>query len=131
MEDSFPWNWKENKNLYCLYVPSRHEKTVCRTILGFKADYPDWIDEAFKTTLKFAKKNYHVSLDGTKVKVKTSKNNITNEQQLKRILYCIVFDEVSCFGSCCIDILIFKTNFPKLVHIYRSPKIKSNPKPCS
>ena len=66
------------------------QKPTYRTILRFKVDYRDLIDEAFKTTLKIAKeedliKIHHASLDGTKVKVKTSKNNITNEQQLKII----------------------------------------------
>ena len=64
------------------------QKPVYRTILRFKVDYPDLIDEAFKTTLKIAKeedliKIHHFSLDGTKFKAKTSKNNLTNEQQLK------------------------------------------------
>ena len=64
------------------------QKPVYRTILRFKLDYPDLIDEAFKTTLKIAKeedliKIHHLSLDGTKVKAKTSLKNITNEQQLK------------------------------------------------
>ena len=64
------------------------QKPVYRTILRFKLDYPDLIDEAFKTTLKIAKeedliKIHHLSLDGTKIKAKTSMKNITNEQQLK------------------------------------------------
>ena len=51
-------------------------------------DYPDLIDESFKTTIKIAKeedlvKIHHVSLDGTKIKAKTSMNKLTNEQQLK------------------------------------------------
>lgn len=46
------------------------------------------IDESFKTTIKIAKeedlvKIHHVSLDGTKIKAKTSMNKLTNEQQLK------------------------------------------------
>ena len=63
------------------------QKPVYRTILRFKVDYPDLIDEAFKTTLKIAEeedliKIHHFSLDETKVKVKISKKNLTNEQQL-------------------------------------------------
>ena len=59
-----------------------------RTILRFKRDYADLIDEAFKITIKIATeadlvKIHHVSLDGTKVKAKTSMNKLTNEQQLK------------------------------------------------
>lgn len=59
-----------------------------RTIARFKVDYPDLIDESFKTTIKIAKeedlvKIHHVSLDGTKIKAKTSMNKLTNEQQLK------------------------------------------------
>ena len=51
-------------------------------------DYPDLIDESFKTTIKIVKeedlvKIHHVSLDGTKIKAKTSMNKLTNEQQLK------------------------------------------------
>ena len=64
------------------------QKPVYRTILRFKVDFPDLIDDGFKTTLKIVKeedliKIHHFSLDGTKVKVKQSKNNLTNEQQLK------------------------------------------------
>ncbi len=33
-----------------IYVLGRYAKTVYRTILRFKLDYPDLIDEAFKTT---------------------------------------------------------------------------------
>ena len=59
-----------------------------RTILRFKRDYSDLIDDAFKTTIKIATeedlvKIHHVSLDGTKIKAKTSMNKLTNEQQLK------------------------------------------------
>lgn len=59
-----------------------------RTIARFKVDYPDLIDESFKTTIKIAKeedlvKIHPVSLDGTKIKAKTSRNKLTNEQQLK------------------------------------------------
>lgn len=59
-----------------------------RTIARFKVDYLDLIDESFKTTIKIAKeedlvKIHHVSLDGTKIKAKTSMNKLTNEQQLK------------------------------------------------
>ena len=53
-----------------------------RTIARFKVDYPDLIDESFKTTIKIAKeedlvKIHHVSLDGTKIKAKTSMNKLT------------------------------------------------------
>ena len=46
------------------------QKPVYRTILRFKVDFPDLIDEAFKTTLNIAKKEdlikiHHFSLDGT------------------------------------------------------------------
>ena len=59
-----------------------------RTILRFKRDYSDLIDEAFKMTIKIATeedlvKIHHVSVDGTKIKAKTSINKLTNEQQLK------------------------------------------------
>ena len=59
-----------------------------RTILRFKVNYPDLIEEAFKTTIKIAKetdliKIHHISLDGTKIKAKTSINKLTNEQQLQ------------------------------------------------
>ena len=59
-----------------------------RTILRFKRNYSDLIDEAFKMTIKIATeeelvKIHHVSVDGTKIKAKTSINKLTNEQQLK------------------------------------------------
>ena len=59
-----------------------------RTILRFKRNYSDLIDEAFKMTIKIATeeelvKIHHVSVDGTKIKAKTSTNKLTNEQQLK------------------------------------------------
>lgn len=59
------------------------QKATYRMILRFKVDFPDLIDEAFKTTLKIAKEESHVSMDWTKIKAKTSKSNLTNEQQLK------------------------------------------------
>ena len=51
------------------------QKPIYRTILRFKLDYHDLIDEAFKATLKIAKeedliKIHHLSLDGTKIKAK-------------------------------------------------------------
>ena len=57
------------------------EKPSYRTLARFKVEYPDLIDEAFKTTIKIAKDNdlikiHHLSLDGTKIKAKTSINNI-------------------------------------------------------
>ena len=59
-----------------------------RTILRFKHEYSDLIDESFKMTIKIATeedlvKIHHVSLDGTKIKAKTSMNKLTNQQQLK------------------------------------------------
>ena len=64
------------------------EKPSYRTIARFKVDYPDLIDEAFKTTIKIAKENdlikiHHLSLDGTKIKAKTSINKLTDENQIK------------------------------------------------
>ena len=64
------------------------EKPSYRTIARFKVDYTDLIDEAFKTTIKIAKENdlikiHHVSLDGTKIKAKTSINKLTDENQIK------------------------------------------------
>ena len=59
-----------------------------RTIARFKVDYSDLIDEAFKTTIKIAKDNdlikiHHLSMDGTKIKAKTSINKLTDENQIK------------------------------------------------
>ena len=59
-----------------------------RTILRFKVNFPDLFEETFKTTIKIAKeadlvKIHHVSLDGTKIKAKTSIYKLTNEEQLK------------------------------------------------
>ena len=64
------------------------EKSSYRAIARFKVDYSDLIDEAFKTTIKIAKKNdlikiHHLSLDGTKIKAKTSINKLTDENQIK------------------------------------------------
>ena len=64
------------------------EKPSYRTIARFKVEYPDLIDEAFKTTIKIAKDNglikiHHLSLDGTKIKAKTSINKLTDEKQIK------------------------------------------------
>ena len=64
------------------------EKPSYRTIARFKVDYSDLIDEAFKTTIKIAKENdlikiHHLSLDGTKIKAKTSINKLTDENQIK------------------------------------------------
>ena len=58
-----------------------------RTILRFKRNYSDLIDEAFKMTIKIATeedlvKIHHFSTDETKLKSKTSKKNLTNEQPL-------------------------------------------------
>lgn len=63
------------------------QKPSYRTILRFKLDYADLIDDAFKTTIKIAKeedliKIHHISIDGTKVKAKTSMNKLTNKEQL-------------------------------------------------
>ena len=54
------------------------ENPSYRTIARFKVDYPDLINEAFKITIKIEKDNdlikiHHMSLDGTKIKAKTSK----------------------------------------------------------
>ena len=64
------------------------EKPSYRTIARFKVDYSDLIDETFKTTIKIAKENdlikiHHLSLDGTKIKAKTSINKLTDENQIK------------------------------------------------
>ena len=64
------------------------EKPSYRTIARFKVEYSDLIDEAFKTTIKIAKDNdlikiHHLSLDGTKIKAKTSINKLTDENQIK------------------------------------------------
>ena len=64
------------------------ERPSYRTIARFKVEYSDLIDEAFKTTIKIAKENdlikiHHLSLDGTKIKAKTSINKLTDENQIK------------------------------------------------
>lgn len=64
------------------------EKPSYRTITQFKVEYADLIDETFKTTIKIAKENdlikiHHLSLDGTKIKAKTSINKLTDENQIK------------------------------------------------
>lgn len=52
-----------------------------RTILRFNRDNFDLIDDTFKTTIKIATeenlvKIHHMSLDGTKIKTKTSMNKL-------------------------------------------------------
>ena len=64
------------------------KKSSYRTIAWFKVEYSDLIDEAFKTTIKIAKDNdliiiHHLSLDGTKIKAKTSIYKLTDENQIK------------------------------------------------
>ena len=64
------------------------EKPPYQTIVRFKVEYSDLIDKAFKTTIKIAKDNdlikiYHLSLNGTKIKVKTSISKLTDENQIK------------------------------------------------
>lgn len=67
------------------------QKPNFRTISRFKAENNDLIENAFKNTVKIAKKKndlikiHHVSLDGTKIKAKTSINNLTNKKQIKII----------------------------------------------
>ena len=63
------------------------EKLSYRTIARFNVDYSDLI-ESFKTTIKIAKENdlikiHYLSLDGTKIKVKTSINKLTDENPIK------------------------------------------------
>ena len=64
------------------------KKPSYRTIARFKVEYPDLIDEAFKTTIKIAKDNdlikiHHLSLDRTTIKAITSINKLTDENQIK------------------------------------------------
>ena len=78
---------KTHTDISYMYLAAM-ETPSYRTIARFKVDYPDLIDEAFKTTIKIAKDNdlikiHHVSLDGTKIKAKTSINRLTDENQIK------------------------------------------------
>ena len=64
------------------------EKPTYRTITRFKVEYLDLINEAFKTIIKIEKdkdliKIHHLSLDGSKIKAKTSINKLTDENQIK------------------------------------------------
>ena len=78
---------KTHTDIAYMYLAAM-KKPSYRTIARFKVEYPDLIDEAFKTIIKIAKDNdlikiHHLSLDGTKIKAKTSFNKLTDENQIK------------------------------------------------
>lgn len=65
-----------------------YEKPSYRTLQRFKKENPDLINAAFEISLKIAKDNdlikiHCISIDGTKIKAKSSINNITNKEQLE------------------------------------------------
>ncbi|MCC7561965.1 MAG: IS1182 family transposase [Methanobrevibacter arboriphilus] len=64
------------------------QKPDFRTINRFKVEEKELITEAFKKTILIAKKKdlikiNHIAIDGTKIKAKASRNNITDKEQLK------------------------------------------------
>lgn len=79
---------EKHEQIFLICNLAAMEKPSYRTIARFKKDYKELIDEAFKITIKIAKENdlikvHHLSLDGTKIKAKTSINKLTDENQLK------------------------------------------------
>jgi len=88
MEDSLQEKLRE-KHVQTLHICTLQQwKNHIQEIARFKVEYSDLIDEAFKTTIKIAKDNdlikiHHLSLDGTKIKAKTSINKLTDENQIK------------------------------------------------
>lgn len=64
------------------------QKPDFKTINRFKVEEKELITEAFKKTILIAKKKdlikiNHIAIDGTKIKDKSSCNNITDNEQLK------------------------------------------------
>ena len=66
------------------------QKPDFRTFARFKEQNKDLIDQAFKRSVEIAKeedliKLHKIGFDGTKIKAKSSLNNITNKEQLKTL----------------------------------------------
>lgn len=80
---------KTRTDIVYMYL-ARMQNPSFKTIARFKADYPELIDKAFNISVKIGMeeglvKIHHVSLDGTKIKVNASINQLTNKQQLELI----------------------------------------------
>jgi hypothetical protein len=75
-----------NENLVYIYL-SGVESSGFRTILRFKIEARELIEEAFQATSK--KLNLlnleHISIDGTKIKANASNNNNLTEEEIKTI----------------------------------------------
>lgn len=85
----FTRNQDKNLHQHCICALQTIKKTSYNTT-RFKVKYTDLINETFKTTINIIKDNdlikiHHLNLDETKIKVKTSLNKLTNEDQIKII----------------------------------------------
>jgi transposase len=77
------------ENLVYMYL-SGMDKPDFRTICRFKIEYASQIEEAFKMTVKIAKKwklvqLNHIAIDGTKIKASASQNNLINQEEIETI----------------------------------------------
>ncbi len=78
-----------NENLVYIYL-SGVESSGFRTILRFKIEAKELIEEAFQATVLTSKKLNllnleHISIDGTKIKANASNNNNLTEEEIKTI----------------------------------------------
>jgi transposase len=77
------------ENLVYMYL-SGMDKPDFRTICRFKIECASQIEEAFKMTVKIAKKwklvqLNHIAIDGTKIKASASQNNLINQEEIETI----------------------------------------------
>jgi len=77
------------ENLVYMYL-SGMDKPDFRTICRFKIECNQQIEEAFKMTVKIAKKwklvqLNHIAIDGTKIKANASKSNLINQEEINTI----------------------------------------------
>ena len=78
-----------NTNIAYMYLAGM-QKPDFRTFARFKEQNRELIDQAFKKSVEIAKeegliKLHQIGFDGTKIKAKSSLNNITNKKQLKTL----------------------------------------------
>lgn len=76
-----------NINIAYMYLAGM-QKPDFRTFARFKEQNKDLIDQTFERCIEIAKeenliKLHKIAVDGTKIKAKSSLNNITNKEQLK------------------------------------------------
>jgi len=77
------------ENVVYMYL-SGMDKPDFRTICRFKIECNEQIEEAFKLTVKIAKKwklvqLNHIAVDGTKIKSNASKSNLINQEEIETI----------------------------------------------